>query len=86
MRSLTHAHAHTHTITPAAGLEKEDVCNEFYLQLVKQTTDQPDPNSKINVANWRFFVLTLCVVVPRHKPLLAYVWAHLLHLLTVTWL
>ncbi len=61
-------------------LEKEDVCNEFYLQvqhsqryldhqLIKQTTDQPDPNSRINVSNWRFFALTLGVVVPRHKVL-----------------
>eukprot|EP00036_Acanthoecidae_sp_10tr_P012400 CAMPEP_0206295594 /NCGR_PEP_ID=MMETSP0106_2-20121207/5245_1 /ASSEMBLY_ACC=CAM_ASM_000206 /TAXON_ID=81532 /ORGANISM="Acanthoeca-like sp., Strain 10tr" /LENGTH=2074 /DNA_ID=CAMNT_0053726249 /DNA_START=150 /DNA_END=6370 /DNA_ORIENTATION=- len=58
-------------------LEKEDICNEFYVQLIKQTTDQPDPNSRINVANWRFFVLTLCVVVPRNPSLLAYMWAHL---------
>lgn len=48
-------------------LEREDCCNEFYLQLIKQTTDQPDPNGSINVANWRFFVLTLGVVIPRNK-------------------
>ena len=48
-------------------LEKEELCNEFYMQLVKQTTDQPDPNSKINVSNWRLFALTLGVVVPRNK-------------------
>lgn len=58
-------------------LEKEDVCNELYLQLVKQTTDQPDANSKINQQNWRFLVLLLGVVVPRNKLLLSYIAAHL---------
>ncbi len=61
-------------------LEKEDLCNEFYLQvraaqhlrpcspqLIKQTTDQPDPNGRINVSNWRMMALTLGVVVPRNK-------------------
>jgi len=58
-------------------LEKEDVCNEAYVQLIKQTTDQPDPNSKINIANWRFLALFLGVVIPRHKGLLNYIHVHL---------
>jgi myosin-7 len=58
-------------------LEKEDICNEFYLQLIKQTTEQPDPNGAINMANWGFFALTLGVVVPRNKLILNYISAHL---------
>ncbi|EDQ90831.1 uncharacterized protein MONBRDRAFT_15843, partial [Monosiga brevicollis MX1] len=58
-------------------LEKEDVCNETYLQLIKQTTDQPDVDSRINVQNWRMFALLLGVVVPRDKEVLAYITAHL---------
>lgn len=61
----------------ARCLEKEDVCNEFYLQLIKQTTDQPDPNGRINVQNWRFLALILGVVVPRHRGLLNLLQAHL---------
>ena len=58
-------------------LEKEDVCNEFYLQLIKQTTDQPDPNGKVNLQNWRFFALILGVVVPRNKGILGMIASHL---------
>eukprot|EP00800_Vazella_pourtalesii_P006621 TRINITY_DN1866_c1_g1_i1.p1 TRINITY_DN1866_c1_g1~~TRINITY_DN1866_c1_g1_i1.p1 ORF type:complete len:833 (-),score=245.32 TRINITY_DN1866_c1_g1_i1:10-2508(-) len=61
----------------AKCLEKEALCNEFYMQLIKQSTDQPDPNSRINVQNWRFLSLTCGVVVPRSKALLNYLWAHL---------
>lgn len=58
-------------------LEKEDVCNEMYLQLLKQTTDQPDANSTINQKNWQFFCLLLGVVVPRNKLILNYIQCHL---------
>jgi myosin-7 len=58
-------------------LEKEVLCNEFYLQLIKQTTDQPDPNSRINIQNWRFMAMTCGVVVPRSKDLVGYLMAHL---------
>lgn len=72
---------HEHVLLIQAVLQKclemEDVCNEFYLQLIKQTTDQPDANSKINVLNWQFFAIALCVVVPRHKELLQYIQVHL---------
>ena len=58
-------------------LEKEALCNEFYLQLVKQTTDQPDPNGRINIQNWRFMCLLCGVVVPRNRIILNYLQAHL---------
>ena len=58
-------------------LEKEALCNEFYLQLIKQTTEQPDPNGRINIQNWRFLCLISGVVVPRNAIILNYLHAHL---------
>jgi len=58
-------------------LEKEALCNEFYLQLIKQTTDQPDPNGRINIQNWRMLILATGVVVPRNRVILNYLQAHL---------
>ncbi|EGD81471.1 myosin-X [Salpingoeca rosetta] len=58
-------------------LDREELCNEFYLQLIKQTTEQPDPNSQINRQNWSMLALLLGVVVPRHRELLQYLSAHL---------
>lgn len=58
-------------------LEKEALCNEFYLQLIKQTTDQPDPNGRINIQNWRFLCLVCGVVVPRNAVILNYLHTHL---------
>lgn len=58
-------------------LDKEELCNEFYMQLIKQTTEQPDPNSSINKSNWTMLALILGVVVPSNKSLLQYLTAHL---------
>lgn len=58
-------------------LEKEAICNELYLQLIKQTTDQPDPNGRINIQNWRFLCLVAGVVVPRNRAIVNYLQAHL---------
>ena len=76
-------------------LEKEAICNEFYLQLIKQTTEQPgihllyisdsivsllyfaDPNSRVNIQNWRFLCLVCSVVVPRNRTILHYLQTHL---------
>ena len=58
-------------------LEKEALCNEFYLQLIKQTTDQPEPNGRINIQNWRLMCLVCGVVVPRNRVILSYLQAHL---------
>jgi len=36
-----------------------------------------DPNSRINVQNWRFLSLICGVVVPRNKIILSYLQTHL---------
>ena len=48
-------------------LEKEELCDEFFLQLIKQTTDVPDPNGRVNVQNWRFMALATGVAAPISK-------------------
>lgn len=48
-------------------LEKEELCDEFFLQLIKQTTDVPDPNGRTNKQNWRFMALACSVVAPMNK-------------------
>ena len=59
-----------------AALEKEDVCNELYTQLITQTTGQQTPDSPINAQHWQLLSLILGVVVPRHKGLLRLITSH----------
>jgi myosin-7 len=61
----------------AKCLEKDSLANEFYLQLIKQTMDHPDPNSKVNLQYWRFLGLTAAILAPRSDAILEYARAHL---------
>jgi hypothetical protein len=51
-------------------LERDELANEFFLQLIRQTTDHPEPNGRINVQNWRFVALTVSIMAPSNKVLL----------------
>jgi hypothetical protein len=51
--------------------------NEFFLQLIKQTTDHPDPNSKANIKHWQLLALATSITYPTDRRVLSYLHAHL---------
>ncbi|KAK4336843.1 hypothetical protein RND71_044166 [Anisodus tanguticus] len=51
--------------------------NELFLQLIKQTTDHPEPNSKTNIKHWQLLALACSVTYPTDRRILALLNAHL---------
>ncbi|XP_076097464.1 myosin-VIIa-like isoform X5 [Mytilus galloprovincialis] len=58
-------------------LDNDQLCNEFYLQLAKQTTDHPDPNSQVNKRNWQLMAVTTSCTFPSNTRVQKYIQCHL---------
>ncbi|XP_076442783.1 uncharacterized protein LOC143281456 [Babylonia areolata] len=59
------------------SLDNDTLCDECYLQLVKQTTGQPDASSPVSLRTWQMLAVLCVTVTPANPHVARYVRLHL---------
>ncbi|XP_072929765.1 uncharacterized protein Myo81F [Epargyreus clarus] len=58
-------------------LQKDTLLCELYMQLIKQTTDHPEPSSRVSSRHWALLCAAVGAALPPAKPLRRLLLAHL---------
>ncbi|XP_063628072.1 myosin-I heavy chain [Cydia splendana] len=58
-------------------LQKDTLLSELYVQLIKQTTDHPEPMSRVSARHWALLCAAVGAALPPTKPVRRLLLAHL---------